>query len=432
VSRSPFAELSALAERSRERFEELAARMGAKSRRPAAPALTEDYWESLRELFTRDLTPEGLRELLQQETHETFRFLTREVDLADLAGRPWHERYPKSAWRLFLAVAYRLNPWRRVLFAVAVPLLALGWLRMAISVLSQGPFSLTPLFSGEAWLLVAATTLFFLLALELRDKLFLKGDLEVARQIQFGLLPFEPVERKGAAIATAMRPANTVGGDYFDLIDLGQGRLALAVADVAGKGMPAALLMALLQGSLRTLLSAGFRGPNLLAQLNAHLCHHIPSNRLITFFFAELETGIGRLDYVNAGHNPPFLLRRDAATTTLPATGMALGVKADAVFTSVSVTLAPGDRLLLYTDGVTEATNPADEEYGEQRLAAFLEARRDVPGRQLVDGIVTDVLRFCGSARPRDDMTLMSLVRVGSGVALARSGLTDPDGIGIH
>ena len=415
MSRSRFAELSALAER----FDELAARMGAKSRRPAAPALTDDYWASLRELFTRDLTPEGLRELLEQETHETFRFLTREVDLSDLADRPWHERYPKSAWRFFLAVAYRLSPWRRVLFAVAVPLLALGWLRVAGSMLSRGPCSVAPLFSWEAWLLGAATMLFFLLTLELRDKLFLKGDLEVARQIQFGLLPFEPVEREGAAIATAMRPANTVGGDYFDLIDLGGGRLALAVADVAGKGMPAALLMALLQGSLRTLLSAGFRGPDLMTQLNTHLCHHIPSNRLITFFLAELETAIGRLDYVNAGHNPPFLLRRDAATTTLPATGMALGVKADAVFTSATVSLAPGDRVLLYTDGVTEATNPADEEYGERRLAAFLEAHRDTPGREVVDGIVADVLRFCGSSRPRDDMTLMSLVRSpgGSGTA---------------
>ena len=102
----------------------------------------------------------------------------------------------------------------------------------------------------------------------------------MARQIQFGLLPFEPYEKDGISIVSAMRPANTVGGDYFDVIELGEGRLAIAVGDVAGKGMPAALLMALLQGSLRTLLSAGLRGEELVAKLNAHLCANIPSNRL--------------------------------------------------------------------------------------------------------------------------------------------------------
>ena len=131
--------------------------------------------------------------------------------------------------------------------------------------------------------------------LELRDKLSLKGDLEIARQIQFGLLPFEPWDKDGVRIATAMRPANTVGGDYFDVIELGAGRLAVAVGDVAGKGMPAALLMALLQGSLRTLVSAGLRGAELMAKLNAHLCANIPSNRLITLLYAELDPETGQL-----------------------------------------------------------------------------------------------------------------------------------------
>ena len=177
-----------------------------------------------------------------------------------------------------------------MLFAVSVIVLASGWLGFLVlpprawgrSRSSRRPNPLT-------WLLLAATVLFFLLTLELRDKLGLKGDLEVARQIQFGLLPFEPFEKDGFAIATAMRPANTVGGDYFDVIELGEGRLAIAVGDVAGKGMPAALLMALLQGSLRTLLSAGLRGAELVAKLNAHLCANIPSNRLVTLFYAELD-----------------------------------------------------------------------------------------------------------------------------------------------
>jgi sigma-B regulation protein RsbU (phosphoserine phosphatase) len=405
--------LGGLAGRSRERFEELASRFGAGPRaRPASrPALTEDYWQSLRDLFTRDLTHQGLRELVQQEAQETFRFLTREANLSELASLPWHQRYPRTAWRSFLAMAYRLSPWRRVLFAASALVLPFGWIWFLAHLLSVGLFSLEPLGSGRMWLLFSATALFFLLALELRDKLGLKGDLEVARQIQFGLLPFEPWERDGVSIATAMRPANTVGGDYFDVIDLGGKRIAIAVGDVAGKGMPAALLMALLQGSLRTLLSAGLRGEELVSKLNGHLCANIPSNRLITFFYAELDCATGRLSYVNAGHNPPFVLAAGGPTLRLASTAIALGITSEADFPQMTLDLQRGDRLVLYTDGITEAENASDEEYGEARLKAWLEANRDETGRRLIDGVIAEVLAYCGAVRPRDDMTLMCLGR---------------------
>jgi hypothetical protein len=412
MSRSPFADLSALAERSRERFEDFAGRFRTTARKAGPPALTEGYWQALHDLFTRDVTPEGLRQLLQHEAHETFRFLTREVDVADLAGLPWYERHPRSLWRFFLAVAFRLTPWRRVLFAAAAIALALGWLGFLAHLLAVGPFSLEPLANVRTWLLLAATVFFFLLTLELRDKLSLKGDLEVARQIQFGLLPFEPFEKDGVSICTAMRPANTVGGDYFDVIELGHGRLAVAVGDVAGKGMPAALLMALLQGSLRTLASAGLRGGELVAKLNAHLCDNIPSNRLITLFYGELDTATGRLAYVNAGHNPPFLLPAADPPARLAANAMALGITTETPFASMTVDLGPGDRLLLYTDGVTEAEDVRDREYGEARLEGWLRANREAPGRRLIDGVIAEVLEHCGAARPRDDMTLMCLGRV--------------------
>jgi serine phosphatase RsbU (regulator of sigma subunit) len=412
MTRSTLDEIGAFAEKSRERFEELTSRLGAKARsRAARPALTEDYWQSLQDLFTRDLTQKGLRELLQHEVHETFRFLTREANLSELAALPWHRRFPKTVWRSFLAMAYRLGPWRRVLFAAATLALALGWVGFLVMELRYGPFSLTPVLDGRSWLLFSATALFFLVALELRDKLGLKGDLEVARQIQFGLLPFEPWEKDGVEIVTAMRPANTVGGDYFDVIDLGQGRVAIAVGDVAGKGMPAALLMAMLQGSLRTLISAGLRGAELVAKLNAHLCANIPSNRLITFFYAELDTASGELRYVNAGHNPPLLLPVGQPPARLGATGIALGILPETPFAPMSVEVRASDRLVLYTDGVTEAENPADQEFGEARLLAWLEAHREEPGRRLIDGVVAEVLEYCGAARPRDDMTLMCLTR---------------------
>jgi len=411
MTRATLADLSLLAEKSRQRFEDLATRFRASQRKAGPPALTESYWQSLQELFTRDVTPEGLRRLLQHEAHETFRFLTREVDVADLAGLPWHRRHPRSFWRFFLAVAFRLSPWRRVLFAGSAIALGLGWIGFLAHLLSVGPFSLEPLVNAKTWILLAATLFFFLLTLELRDKLSLKGDLEVARQIQFGLLPFDPFEKDGISIVSAMRPANTVGGDYFDVIELGEGRLAIAVGDVAGKGMPAALLMALLQGSLRTLLSAGLRGEELVAKLNAHLCTNIPSNRLITLFYGELDTATGRLVYVNAGHNPPFLVPAGQRTARLGATAMALAITTETDFPSMTVDLDPGDRLVLYTDGVTEAEDMKDREYGEARLEAWLQANREETGRRLIDGVIAEVLEHCGAARPRDDMTLMCLGR---------------------
>jgi len=406
---SSFGDLSALAEKSRERFEDLATRFRASARKAGPPALTEGYWRGLRDLFTRDVTPEGLRQLLQHEAHETFRFLTREVDLSDLAGLPWYERHPRSVWRFFLAVAFRLSPWRRVLFAASALALLLGWVGFLVHLLSLGPFSSAPLFEVGTYVLAAGTLLFFLLTLELRDKLSLKGDLEVARQIQFGLLPFEPYQKEGVSICTAMRPANTVGGDYFDVIELGQGRLAIAVGDVAGKGMPAALLMALLQGSLRTLLSAGLRGGELVAKLNAHLCSNIPSNRLITLFYGELDTATGRLAYVNAGHNPPFLLAAALPPARLAANAMALGITEETGFETMTVDLVFGDCFVLYTDGVTEVEDARDREFGETRLEAWLQASREETGWHLIDGVIWEVLEHCGAARPRDDMTLMCL-----------------------
>jgi len=397
----------------RERFEEFAARFGESARTTwdaAQRASRERAWREFQDLFTRDVTGKGLQELLGEETHETVRFFTREVVLGDLKSRPWFERYPLSAWRVFLAVAHRLAPWRRVLFAVSVPVVAVGWLRY-LAGRGVGAWTFPPIFSFDGWLLLAASFLGFLLVLELRDKLSLKGDLEIARQIQFGLLPFAPFASDGFRVETVMRPANTVGGDYFDLIDLGEGRVAVVIGDVAGKGMPAALLMALLQGSLRTLITAGLRGACLVAKLNVHLCDNIPSNRLVTFFYSELDLATGALQYVNAGHNPPFVLRRDGTSERLAPTAMALGIVADTPFDAFFAEIEPGDRVLLYTDGLTEAANARDEEYGEERVLSWLETHRGTEDRPLIEGLIEDVLRFGSPVRPRDDMTVMAVSR---------------------
>lgn len=397
------------------RFDQFASRFAeraqAGSARAVPPALKEDYWQSVQDLFTRDVTSRGLHEMLRHDASETLRFFLREVDLDALKPLPWHVRYPKAAWKLFLAMAYRLSPARRLLFAVGVPLLALGWLRHLFSFRRASVWMLPPVHSWEGWLLTSGSLLLALLLLELRDKLSLKGDLEVARQIQFGLVPSAPLHKAGYAIHASMRPANTVGGDYYDVIELGDDSLAIAVGDVAGKGMPAALLMAMLQGSLRTLITAGFRDADLISKLNAHLHANIPSNRLVTFFYGELPGRAGVLRYVNAGHNPPFVLRKNGEVMRLPANGVALGVLLEAEFETGEIALGQGDRVLLYTDGVTEAFDAGDREYGEGRLEAFLVKGRGLDDPTLIEALKNDVLTFCGAVRPRDDMTLMVVAR---------------------
>jgi phosphoserine phosphatase RsbU/P len=375
---------------------------GAAPERPRS----EGYWGSVQELFTRDVTQHGLRQLVE-DAPESFRFFTRQIDFAALGNRPWYRRYPLAAWKVYLATAFRLSPARRILFAVAVPLLLLGWLRFAVT---HGPLGPWQVVLGD-WMLLAGTLFFLLLVLELRDKLALKGDLEIARQIQFGLLPFDPYLAHGTAICASMRPANTVGGDYFDFVELPEGRLAVVMADVAGKGMPAALLMALLQGSLRTLLTAGFRGADLVAKLNAHLQSNIPSNRLVTLFYGEFHPAEGALRYTNAGHNAPFVLRRDGRFERLPATDVALGVLDRKTFQEETVEIGEGERVFLFTDGVTEANDTSETEYGEARLAAFLAGHGELGDGELLEAVQRDVLAFCGSARPRDDMTLLVLAR---------------------
>jgi serine phosphatase RsbU (regulator of sigma subunit) len=374
---------------------------------PAGAVLSDGYWANVQELFTRDVTAKDFRDLVGYDTADAFRYFSREVDLASLEPKPWYKRWPATLWRVFMAMAFRLSPARRVLFALSVPLLAIAWIRYGLHAVFR-LLSFAP--DVPTGMLVAATLLFGLLVMELRDKLALKGDLEIARQIQFGLLPFAPLQVEGTSIHSIMRPANTVGGDYFDVIELGEGRLAVVMGDVAGKGIPAALLMALLQGSLRTLITAGLRGADLMTKLNAHLHAHIPRNRLVTLFYSEYEPTTGRLEYVNAGHNAPFLLHA-GSVERLPASGMALGVLPTTPYQGCLATIEPGERLFLFTDGVTEAFDQKEQEYGEERLEAFLVGRAQVPHRELVEAVREDVLAFCGPVRPRDDMTLMIVGR---------------------
>src|SRR4029453_5802099 len=191
----------------------------------------------------------------------------------------------------------------------------------------------------------------------------LKNDLEIARQIQQAMLPrgaFHAAELEAFGMT---RPANTGGGDFYDILPLRDGRVLLALGDVAGKGSPAALLMALLLAMMRTLVDEGLQGADLAARLNVQIVKHAPSSRFVTLFWAELEPAPGALTYVNAGQNPPLLRRTNGSYERLRAGGMALGMFENATYSAGRVELAAGDVLVMYSDGITEAEDPFERPF---------------------------------------------------------------------
>ncbi len=256
-----------------------------------------------------------------------------------------------------------------------------------------------------------AGVLMIIIAEVFRQGALMKRDIETAREIQFELVPDPHFEDGDIRIYSQMRPANTVGGDYYDLIPLESGQVAIVLGDVSGKGMPAALLMSLLQGSLKALLSAGFRGAELIAKLNISLCRNTPGNRMVTLFYGELDAQSGDMLYVNAGHNAPFLMRADGGTERLHATGTVLGLLEGARFEAGRLSFRDGDSMLLYTDGMPEAFNAKGEEFGEARLSSSLKRLPISDPRTLVESLVTEVTEFCRPALPADDMTLMLVLK---------------------
>ena len=229
-----------------------------------------------------------------------------------------------------------------------------------------------------------------------------------ARSIQQGLLPKSIPQRPGFEISGAWQPAQSVGGDYYDVLEFDDNSLGLCIADVSGKGLPAALLMSNLQAAVRGLASPGLAPDGLCSRLNSLVCHNTGADRFITFFYARLDGPARLLHYANAGHNAPILLHADGSHERLQAGGGVLGVFPRQKFASGAAQLATGDRLILYTDGVTEVCDPADEEFGEVRLLRLLQEHRLAAASALQEKILAIAGEFsCGHWH--DDATLLVL-----------------------
>lgn len=243
-----------------------------------------------------------------------------------------------------------------------------------------------------------------------REKL--EKELEQAADIQKRLLPGEAPQLDGYDISGRADACRAVGGDYFDFVERSEGRTGIVIGDVSGKGMAAALLMASVQAVFRTLADVEASPAGLLASLNRHLIRNASPNKFVSFFYGELDRASGVLRYVNGGHNPPFLVRAEGSVESLPASGVVLGIFSDAAYEEKQITLAPGDLLALFSDGVTECQNPAGDMYGEERLVAGLRKHRDGRASAVETNIFKELHDFAGEAPQYDDSTLVILKRL--------------------
>jgi sigma-B regulation protein RsbU (phosphoserine phosphatase) len=236
-------------------------------------------------------------------------------------------------------------------------------------------------------------------------------EVEIAREVQERLFPQNHPEVRGMDYAGACRPALGVGGDYFDFLELTGGRLGLAIGDVSGKGISAALLMASLQASLRgQSLAGGLDLAVLMGNVNQLIYEASQANRYATFFYGTYDPGDGLLRYVNAGHNAPMLLRGANGSfqvERLDQGGPVIGLLYPVPYLEASVALQPGDLLVAYTDGISEAMNRDDEEWGEERLQAAATACRDLPAAEMVTRVFSAADGFVAGAKQHDDMTLV-------------------------
>ena len=378
--------------------------------------------------YTKDLTADDLQRLFTRDTREAYKFFTRGVRTDAFKALPWHRRLMAEARVLFLAFTMKLSPARRVVYGVSLVLAVIGLVNLFrgigfVQIARVLPFGFSigtpgPLFENGTWPLFFAFVLVNLLVLlEVADRLSLKNDLEIARDIQQAMLPSGLYTAPGVETFGLSRPANTVGGDFYDILPLDDGRLVVAVGDVVGKGSPAALLMALLLAILRTLVDEQLEPAALMTRLNIQVCRHAPASRFITLFYAVYDPRIGEITYVNAGHTQPLLVRADLSCERLTEGGIALGMFDRSTYTTGHLTIQPNELVAVYSDGITEAENPAGTPFDESGLEAALKANLDQNLSAIGAAIVRAVEKHTADTRLADDLTVLLLRRCVSPVA---------------
>jgi phosphoserine phosphatase RsbU/P len=302
---------------------------------------------------------------------------------------------------LFWSVLRKLSPARRLFLLLTIVMAFLAVVNFHFLIITQ-----------EVEFILAFVGLLILLILVLGDHISMKRDIEIAREIQRWLVPRRAPDVPGVDIAFATVPAKTVGGDYFDVFLRGMdGPLLIAVADVSGKSVPAAMLMATFQGGLRALGNSSGSLSDLAVSLNQQACANSQNGRFTTAFLAELNPATGELKYLCAGHNPPILKREDGSFERLESENIPLGIEPQEKYKAGVTRMEHRDLLVIYTDGVTEARNEDEEEFGEERLMTIMQGAGQDQSSFTLAKIMQDLQNFVGHAPQHDDITCLVVGR---------------------
>lgn len=360
--------------------------------------------QRIRNFWQRVSEGRQIDELWSQFTADaraSYSFYMKEADEEELGRRHGVYRFLHIAKTLFWSMLMKMTPARRVLLLIALVMLVMSGFKFQFG----RNFSFDVNFVG-----VAALLFLLLLSLELADKVTMKRDLEIAREIQTWLVPSVPPEVPGADIAFATRPQNSVAGDYYDAFypDERRDRLVVVIADVAGKSVPAALLMATLQASLRTIAGEGVPVAELVTRLNRYAsAYSLDGRRFTTAVLSEYDPATRQLTYVNAGHNAPILRRADGTFEKLEVGGLPLGIKLGAEYQTATLELRPRDALIFFTDGVVEAFNESGEEFGNSRWQGTISSMPDWNAQETLQFLMKRVDEFVGATRQSDDITCL-------------------------
>lgn len=374
---------------------------------------TWDFFET----YTRDLNSRDFKRLFTLETPEAYRFFARSIDENALAPLPWHIRCWQRSRQFFVAFTSRLSPARRAIYGIALVFALVGLLKLFLGfrLWYVPPFGIPV--PAAAWpegampLFAAFVLMNLLVMLEVADRLTLKRDLEIAREIQLAMLPREMVTGGGLEAYGFTRPANTVGGDFYDVLQMPDGRLVIGLGDVSGKGSPAALLMALTLAMLRTLIEEGLEPTELMRRLNVQVSRHAPGSRFVTLCLAFFDSATGALEYINAGQTPPLLRRANGSLERLSEGGVALGMFELSTYTAGQSSLGPGDVLVFYSDGITEAESKTGVPFDESGLQGTIERHWWEDAATLGKAIVRAVEDHAVDTRLPDDLTVLAIRR---------------------
>lgn len=390
-----------------------------KEREKSRESRAEARSPRLRQLLFKDLRPADLPLNFRQDLRQLYRFYLDEERRAQLAAMGRIRRSFKIVAWLLKSLLAKLSPGRRLALFASLVMCIIGKWRVGVG----DQVLRTDL---RLWGFLILLLVFML---EMMDKVLAKDEIEVARQVQLALLPSRHPQPEGLSLWSFMRPANDVGADLVDYIDLPGGRLGVVLGDVAGKGLGAALLTAKLQATLRAIVPTCASLSDLGSQLNAIIFRDGIDNRFVTLFYFEIDPASGGMRYLNAGHNPPFLMR-ESGIEALAASAIPLGMMEGTSYAESELLLRDGDTLVVYSDGLTEARNAGDEEFGAERLRSCMPRLRGLSAESGVRVIIDEVNAFLAGERPHDDMSLVVLARPGEAGSLeiepARPGPAPP------